>query len=158
MSFPLIRRDFWIKFIASGIGTGYAPIIPGTFGTLLGIAVFMSLSQFPRWLFFITLLGITAIGIWTSDKAEKLYQKKDPSYIVIDEVIGLLFTMLFLPFQVKYVLIAFIVFRIMDVIKPYPAKQWQELHGGIGIVIDDIVAGIYSGLIILFCVYIFGII
>ena len=114
----------------------------------------MSISHFSRSLFFITLLGITAIGIWSSDEAEKLYEKKDPSYVVIDEVIGLLFTMLFLPFQLKYVLIAFVVFRIMDIIKPYPARQWQELHGGIGIVIDDVVAGIYSGLLILLGSYI----
>ena len=126
MSFSVVRRDFWVKLIASGIGTGYAPIIPGTFGSLLGIVIFMSISHFSRSLFFITLLGITAIGIWSSDEAEKLYEKKDPSYVVIDEVIGLLFTMLFLPFQLKYVLIAFVVFRIMDIIKPYPARQWQE--------------------------------
>lgn len=114
----------------------------------------MAMIQFPRWLLFVTILGLIAIGIWVSDEAEKLFQKKDPSFVVIDEVIGILVTMLFLPFQVKYVLMAFISFRIMDILKPYPARKLEAIHGGMGIVIDDIIAGIYAGLAILLCIYI----
>ncbi len=147
-------RNFTIKFLATGAGTGYTPVVPGTFGTLMGVVIFMAMIQFPRWLLFVTILGLIAIGIWVSDEAEKLFQKKDPSFVVIDEVIGILVTMLFLPFQVKYVLMAFISFRIMDILKPYPARKLEAIHGGMGIVIDDIIAGIYAGLAILLCIYI----
>jgi phosphatidylglycerophosphatase A len=150
-------KHFLIKFFATGAGTGYAPIVPGTFGTLMGIVVFMVFMDLPRWVFLITVLGLTAIAIWVSELAEPLFHTKDPSYVVIDEVIGILMAMIFLPFHVKYVLIAFVVFRVMDIIKPYPAHKWQDLHGGLGIVIDDVVAGIYSGLLILFCISIFKI-
>ena len=77
---------------------------------------------------------------------EHIYQTKDPSFVVIDEISGYLITMIFLPFQVKYVLIAFFVFRIMDIIKPFPARRLELLKGGIGVMIDDIIAGVYAGL------------
>lgn len=146
-------RNFGIKFLATGAGTGYAPVVPGTFGSLMGVVIFLAMIDYPRWLLLVTILGLTAIGILVSDEAEKLFKKKDPSFIVIDEVTGLLVTMLFLPFQVKYVLMAFVIFRLTDIIKPYPAKQLENLHGGLGIMADDIVAGIYAGVIILLGIY-----
>ena len=153
----LLWHNFWIKFMATGAGTGYGPLVSGTYGSLVGVVMFMAMIGWPRWLFLITVMGLTALGIWVSDEAERLFEKKDPSYVVIDEIIGLLIAMLFLPFRVKYVLIAFFVFRVMDVIKPYPARQGQELHGGLGIVIDDVVAGIYTGIIVLILTFIFKI-
>jgi phosphatidylglycerophosphatase A len=152
-------KDFWIKCIASACGAGYAPIVPGTFGTLAAVPLYYLIAIYGnRWILGLAAIICLGIGIWVSDRAEILYGKKDPSQVVIDEVMGYLVAMLFLPFQVKYVLISFVVFRIMDIVKPWPARQIQVLHGGWGIMFDDLVAGIYSGLVILSGDYLYRII
>jgi phosphatidylglycerophosphatase A len=152
-------RDFWIKCIASACGAGYAPIVPGTFGTLAAVPLFYLIAIYGnRWILGLAAIVLFGIGVWVSTKAEILYGRKDPSKVVIDEVMGFLVAMLFLPFQVKYVLISFVVFRIMDIVKPWPAQQIQVLHGGWGIMLDDLFAGIYSGLVILLGNYLYRII
>ena len=124
------RRNFAIKFLATRHRSGLCAGCAGNLWNFTGSCDFYGNDQtYPRWLLSVTILGLTAIGIGVSDEAEKLFQKKDPSFVVIDEVIGLLVTMLFLPFQVKYVLMAFVSFRIMDIIKPYPARQLEKLRG-----------------------------
>ena len=78
------------------------------------------------------------------DKAETFYNEKDPQRVVIDEVMGYWTGLLFLPFSISYAIIAFLVFRVFDILKPYPAKRLEKLHGGLGIMIDDYIAGLYT--------------
>ncbi len=152
-------KQFWIKCIASSFGAGYAPIVPGTFGTVAAIPLFFLFGYWGnRWTLGGVTLAVFIIGVWASNYAESLYGRKDPSQVVIDEVLGYLVAMLFLPFQVKYVLISFVVFRLMDIVKPWPAYQIQEVRGGWGIMLDDLIAGIYSGLVILLGDYLYRII
>ena len=92
---------------------------------------------------------IIILGFAVSGKAERMFNKKDAKCIVIDEVAGMLLSLMFLPFDIKFVIIAFVLFRLLDILKPYPANRIQELKGSIGIMGDDIVAGLYTNLIML---------
>ena len=138
--------NYATKIIASGLGLGYSPVIPGTIGSLLGIAIFLLLKYFGLSLLVITVFTIVLffIGVIVSTKAEKLFNKKDPSVIVIDEIVGALLFLSFIPLNFWYVIFGFIIYRIYDIIKPYPAKQAENLHSGWGIMLDDIFAGIYT--------------
>jgi phosphatidylglycerophosphatase A len=91
---------------------------------------------------------ITILGFFLTTEAEGIFKKKDASCIVIDEVSGMLLSLLFLPYSIKIVIIAFFVFRILDTLKPYPAGLFQNLKGGAGIMSDDIVAGVYTNIIL----------
>ena len=136
------------RIIATGFGSGYAPVAPGTFGSLMAIPVIYLFWTSPRWVFLLATVALTLIGVWAASVAEKQFQKKDPSFVVIDEIVGMMVAMLFLPFQLKFVLISFLVFRVMDIIKPWPARKLEEVKGGWGIMLDDVFAGIYTGLCI----------
>ncbi|MDI6782527.1 MAG: phosphatidylglycerophosphatase A [bacterium] len=141
-------QNFVPKFIATGFYSGYSPLIPGTVGSAVAIVIYLGLYSLPPWQYFITLAGLTALAIWSSDIAEKLFGEKDCRKIVIDEIVGYLITMFLLPFVVKYIVIGFILFRFFDIIKPYPIRSVQKLSGGVGIVADDFLAGIYGNLLI----------
>jgi phosphatidylglycerophosphatase A len=133
--------------IATIFYVGYLPFIPGTFGSLAGLAIFLALNgnvAFQLTALFIILY----LGFLSSGKAEEILGKKDPGCVVIDEVAGMLITFLFIPLEIKTILIGFLVFRLMDTVKPFPAYGLQKKHGSIGIMGDDIVAGIYSNLVL----------
>lgn len=143
------------EFVATGFFTGYIPFMPGTFGTLLGVLIYVFLSPIAiAYYIAIPVLMITAIPI--ADYAEKhIFKEKDSSHIVIDEVVGYLIGMISFQFTmnaegVKYLVIGFILFRVFDIWKPYPIKHSQKLEGGLGIVIDDVLAGIYTNLFLQF--------
>jgi len=138
-------KEFLVKFIATGYGSGYAPIIPGTFGTLAAFPIFWAMTYLIFPVYIAVTVIISLIGIWAAGEAEKLFGVKDPHPVVIDEIAGLLTAMLFLPFQIKYLLIAFVIFRVFDVLKPWPCFQIQSLDGGWGIMLDDLIAGLYTG-------------
>jgi phosphatidylglycerophosphatase A len=126
---------------------GYLPIIPGTFASIVGIFLFYLIkdSIFIYTLF--TLLFIL-LGLLVTTEAEKIFNRKDARCIVIDEICGMLLALIFIPYDVKLVIIAFILFRVLDALKPYPAGKLQNLKGGIGIMSDDIVAGLYTNIIL----------
>jgi phosphatidylglycerophosphatase A len=101
------------------------------------------------------IIGLTVLGIYTATITEKEMKKKlgsdkgnDPGIIVIDEIIGMLIALLFIPKTTFFLITAFILFRIFDIAKPYPARTMEKLHGGWGIVLDDVVAGIYANIVI----------
>ncbi|MCX8057537.1 MAG: phosphatidylglycerophosphatase A [Ignavibacteria bacterium] len=135
-------------FFATGFLVGYFPFASGTVGSFLAILIYLFIPGFeePYIMIFFVLLFIV-IGIFTSDYAEKIYGF-DPPEVVIDEIVGMWFSLLFLPKTYLIASIGFILFRIFDIIKPFPAKQSQNLKGGIGIMLDDIIAGFYSLIII----------
>ena len=134
-----------IHFLALGFGSGLMPKAPGTFGTLAAIPVYIALSQLELWLF----IGITAVisllGILICDYTSKALGVHDHSGIVIDEIAGYLITMIAVPFNWKWMLIGFLLFRFFDILKPWPIS-WldKKVAGGFGIMIDDVLAGLFS--------------
>ncbi len=128
---------------------GYFPLFPGTVGTLVTIPLYILLAAWlPSILYLCTLVIIIFIGIWSANLAERHYANKDPKPVVIDEMSGFLLTMLFVDPNPMNISLGFFIFRIMDILKPPPARWLEELRGGIGIVADDLVAGFYSNLLL----------
>jgi len=140
-------KKFIIKILSTFFYLGYLPLIPGTFGSLAGIVLIYLINVYALNYVLLT-LGITAIGFLVCGHAEKAMQKKDPRYVVIDEVSGMLLSLLFIPYNIKLVIIAFILFRILDTFKPYPAGRLEKLKGSVGIMSDDLIAGAYTNLIL----------
>ena len=143
-----------IYIIATGLGTGYSPLAPGTAGSILALVIFWFFPlQAFTWI--VICILFLFIGIWTSNYIE-LERGKDPGLVVIDEVVGQWFALIFLPHTIKIFLVSFFIFRTLDIIKPFPAGRSQKLFGGIGIMIDDIIAGIYTNLIIQIYLLLYG--
>ncbi|MGB9663908.1 MAG: phosphatidylglycerophosphatase A [Ignavibacteria bacterium] len=133
---------------ATGFFIGYFPIASGTAGSFLAILIYLFVPNFYEpYILIIFILLFLVIGIYTSDFAEKVYGF-DPPEVVIDEIVGMWFTMLFVPKTFLLAAIGFILFRVFDIIKPFPAKQSQEFKGGLGIMLDDLVAGFYALIIL----------
>jgi len=139
---------------ATGFGVGYSPIAPGTLGTLIAVPVFYFLSTMPSPLYEITLVGFFFLSVWISEKAEIFFGKKDDPRIVIDEMMGFLITMLWVPKTALIIIIGFFLFRFFDIVKPPPIRLIERTKGGFGVVWDDVVAGVY-GNIVLQCVGLF---
>jgi phosphatidylglycerophosphatase A len=136
---------FIVKLISSFFFVGYLPLVPGTFGSLAGLAIFFFVKGSTFDLIFVTFI-VTVLGFLASQEAEKVFNKKDDRRIVIDEVSGMLISLLFLPPDPAIILFAFFIFRALDTLKPYPANGLQKLKGGLGVMSDDIVAGIYTNI------------
>lgn len=133
--------------VATGLGSGYAPVAPGTFGSIPGLAIAWILSRTggaPALAAGTALVAL--VGIWAADRAEKIFGGKDPGRVVIDEIAGQMLTMLFVPFTGPLAAAGFFLFRAADVIKPFPARRLESLDGGSGIMADDLVAGLYANL------------
>lgn len=139
--------SFLIKLVCTVGFLGYLPAAPGTWGSLAGLAVAIASRNDPVTLGFALAVSL-ALGFAFSGRAEKVFGRKDSSHIVIDEVAGMLITLLFIPYDLKLVLIGFLMFRIFDTVKPFPANKLQELKGSTGVMIDDIIAGIYANLVL----------
>ncbi|OQY29353.1 MAG: hypothetical protein B6244_03820 [Candidatus Cloacimonetes bacterium 4572_55] len=146
-------REIIIKALATGFGTGYSPFAPGTAGTILAFLLFPFLT-FNHLLdsasipFLLITAGSFFIGVWVSTKAE-IYYGHDGSQIVIDEIVGYMISIAWLPhLNWSIALIAFFLFRIFDIFKPEPADKAQELPKGWGIMTDDLVAGIYCNILL----------
>ncbi|MCU0650841.1 MAG: phosphatidylglycerophosphatase A [Candidatus Omnitrophica bacterium] len=137
-----------VKLATTFFGTGFLPLVPGTWGSMAGIAVFFILPAGGLWRPAV-FAGIAAIGFILCGFAEDVFKKKDPKYVVIDEVAGMMLSLLWLPFyDVKAVFLAFVLFRALDTIKPFPARWIQDRHGSLGIMGDDIAAAVYANLIL----------
>ena len=134
-------------FIATAGYCGYFPIAPGTVGSAAGLVVYALVwwTQSP-----IVEVGLIAVlfaaGVWAGTTAERYFGGIDPGPIVIDEVVGMLITLAFIPAGLSAALAGFVLFRIFDVIKPYPAGRFEQLHGGLGVMADDAMAAVYANL------------
>ena len=127
---------------------GYAPLAPGTCGSAAGVALFYLVRATGSTAVEIgVVLAILALGVWSATAAETHFGGIDPGPVVIDEVAGMLITMLLLPLNGLGVFVAFLVFRVLDVIKPWPAARFEHLPGGIGVMADDTMAAIYGNLL-----------
>jgi phosphatidylglycerophosphatase A len=142
-------------FIATGLGLGYLPKAPGTFGSLLGIALALaasfSLSFLP--LLIALILVVAVAGVWAAGRAAVHFGKKDPQIVVVDEVAGQLITFLAIagvsgPVHWKYLVAGFLLFRLFDIWKPFPIRRAESLPGGLGIMADDWLAGIYAAVLL----------
>jgi len=145
-----------IKLLATGFGAGLAPVAPGTTGTLVGVLIcliFPSLHWLPRLLIVIFLL---VLAVYIAGRAEQVYGKKDDQRIVIDEIAGFQVAMLPVAITGLHLLVGFVLFRIFDIWKPFPLRNFQQCAGGWGVVVDDIGAGVYAGAVMLMLVF-FGV-
>lgn len=135
-------------FIATCGYLGYVPLAPGTFGSAAGLAVFYAVrSTGSVSVELATIVVLFAIGIWSASAAERELGGIDPGPVVLDEVVGMLITLALLPVNGTGVIVGFLIFRVLDVLKPWPAARFERLHGGLGVMADDGMAAIYGNLI-----------
>lgn len=142
-----------VLFLAFGFGSGLIKKMPGTMGTVAAIPLYLLFIQANIWLYSVLTIIVTVIGIRICDDAAILLGEHDFGGIVWDEIAGFLITMWLVPFSWLAVLQGFILFRIFDIFKPWPIK-WvdKHVHGGFGIMLDDVLAGILAALVLLFIV------
>lgn len=133
-----------ILALSTWFGTGLLPIAPGTFGTLAAIPLILCLNELGMWYSAFTLIIVVGVAIWTAGRSQALLGRDDPREVVIDEVAGFLLTTFLLPPSWLALGLGFILFRFFDILKPYPVRQSEKLRGGFGIVIDDLLAGVYA--------------
>jgi phosphatidylglycerophosphatase A len=127
---------------------GYAPFAPGTFGSAAGLAVFYAVrSTGSTTVEIVAIVLLFAVGIWSGTVAEHHFGGVDPAPIVLDEVVGMLITLCLLPVNLLGAFVGFVVFRILDVIKPFPSARFEKLPGGLGVMADDGMAAIYGNLV-----------
>ena len=135
--------------IATCAGIGRVPFAPGTFGSIPGILLAVALHRLGNvWIETAVIAVVFAVGVWAATEAERAFALIDPGPVVIDEVLGMLVTLAFIPAGWSAALTGFVVFRIFDVIKPWPANRLEKLHGGFGIMADDAMAGVYANLVL----------
>ena len=135
----------FVIVMSTWFGTGLSPIAPGTMGTLGAIPFYLALAQLPLWLYIVTLTAFSVFACWVSGHGERIFGEQDPGKIVIDEVAGYLVAMTAVPCSWKTVLAGFVLFRFFDISKIPPARYFdRRMKNGYGVVLDDIVAGIYS--------------
>ena len=130
--------------LATGFGSGYSPFAPGTAGSAVGLFFVWGMSFLGLTGQVVATLVITGLSMLAADIVAKSVGLKDPGLIVADEIAGMMVTMIAVPITLKSALIGFVLFRVMDVVKPPPARQFERLKGGVGIVADDLMAGIYA--------------
>jgi len=133
--------------LGTGLGSGYTPWAPGTAGSFCALIIFYLIPLAdPYWLILIAILF--AAGVWSSTRIERDLDIKDPPQVVIDEWLGQWLTLLFLPRSSLILLLGFLIFRIMDILKPFPAGKSQAIKGGWGIMLDDVIAAVYTNITI----------
>jgi phosphatidylglycerophosphatase A len=145
----MTQKQLFHKIIATGFGSGYCPVAPGTMGAVLAVSIWWGLSFcFPLPLLAsitgVLILVFTVLGIWSTNVLEPVWGK-DPSRIVVDEMVGVWIPLLAVnDGNLYYALFAFAAFRLFDIFKPLGIRKMEALKGGWGVMMDDIVAGIYS--------------
>ena len=145
--------DKHILFFATGAYTGKAGFAPGTFGTLVGIPLYFILSFLNAdglWPYYcLCLTAFVIFAIWIAEKTVAILKTDDPGCVVIDEIAGFLVTITGLDFNLKTVILAFVIFRFFDILKPFPVKYLEDtLPGGAGVVADDVAAGIMAAIVL----------
>lgn len=164
------KRSFidHIALALTTFGVGYLPLAPGTWGSMVGVAIYVGIEwletslltsfsasgvapvEIGAWMHaanVVLFLALCLAGVWASDRATVLFNDKDPSQAVVDEVMGQLLVFLFIPFTLSWglILAGFLLFRLFDIWKPYPIDSLQSLPAGIGVCADDLLAGVYGG-------------
>lgn len=134
-----------IIFIATGCYSGYLPKAPGTWGSLVGLLLFFLLHGLSLPVYLAVTAGLFVVGSFAAGEMEKILDNRDPGVVVIDEIVGMLIAMIAVPATPLAMVLGFVLFRIFDIAKPFPVNFFdQRFHGGLGIMLDDVIAGIYS--------------
>ena len=142
-------RDKLVVVLATGCYAGYVPKAPGTAGSLVAIPLCYLVSRLDTAQAIVFVLLFIGLAVWVSGETEKLFDEKDCSLIVIDEIAGMAVTLLLVPWTVTSVVFGFLLFRIMDIVKPFPIRKLElRLRGGWGVVGDDVLAGIYAHVVL----------
>jgi len=139
--------------VATVFGVGYAPVAPGTFGSAAGLVLWWILPA-AALVQAIAIGALFVVGSWSGNVAERYYGRTDPGQVVIDEVMGMLITLFLNPVGWRGAIAAFFLFRLFDVIKPYPANRLERLHGGVGVMADDGMAAVYANLALRAALYV----
>ena len=135
--------------LATAAGLGYLPVAPGTWGSLPGVALAWALGGVGQGLALVAALAaVVLLGTWAAGQAARHVGREDPGIVVVDEVAGQMMTLLFLPPSPRVLLAGFLLFRVLDILKPFPARSLERLPGGPGIMADDLAAGIYGNLLL----------
>jgi len=150
-----LKINFFEKFIGSGFYTGYFPIASGTVGSLAAIVIYLIPGFEQLFIIIPATLVFMAYGIFVGTKFENQYGK-DPSECTVDEVVGTWISLIALPKTLWIILATFFLWRILDIIKPPPARNLERLKGGLGIMIDDVISGLYTLIIMHLVVYLLG--
>lgn len=139
-----------VIFFSTGFYTGYFPIAPATFSTLtVGIPLYLLISGLSMYWYALFTGALFLPAVRLADRAEEIFQKKDCSFIVIDEIVGFLITMFMVPFTWGFLALGFILFRLFDIVKPPPANIFNTRRkGGLDVVMDDVIAGIYANVML----------
>lgn len=134
-----------IIFIATGCYSGYLPKAPGTWGSLVGLLLFFLLHGLGLPVYLAVTAGLFVVGSFAAGEMEKILDNRDPGVVVIDEIVGMLIAMIAVPATPLAMVLGFVLFRVFDIAKPFPVNFFdQRFHGGLGIMLDDVIAGIYS--------------
>lgn len=139
--------------VATAGGAGRVPIAPGTAGSAVGLAIYLLTRDLPPVWQIGLCLAVSAIGIWASEVAVRHFASKDPGPVVIDEVAGQWLTCLLIPLSATGAVVGFVIFRIFDIIKPWPANRLEALPGGWGVMADDLMAAVYGHLTLRLAVF-----
>jgi phosphatidylglycerophosphatase A len=142
-------REDAVMFLATGFYIGNIPVAPGTFGSLIGLPICFALAGISLVPAVLCTLLFISFAVYIADAAEKLLKRSDPGCIVIDEIAGMMVTLIGLPFNPITVVIGFIIFRILDILKPFPIRNLdRRIPGGLGVVADDVAAGLFANLML----------
>lgn len=161
MAIKSLPSSIWtnpLLFIATGFGLGSLPYAPGTWGTLAAIPIYLLLHDIPLWLYGIFLAVSFTVGVFVCDYCQKVFEVPDHPGIVWDEMVGYWLTMFAVPYTWTWLIAGFILFRLFDIWKPWPIKLCESKikHGGLSIMLDDIVAAIYAAIILQLIIFIVG--
>lgn len=138
---------FLVKIFASGLFSGYFPIASGTVGSAVGLAIYFLPGFEGPYIIMPACFAVFLLGVRASDLMEVFYGH-DPAEVTIDEVLGMWLSLFLLPKSLLVAATAFLVFRVMDIVKPFPAKHFDRSSGGFGIMMDDVVAGFYANIVV----------
>jgi phosphatidylglycerophosphatase A len=169
-------KDYLALAVAT-CGVGYLPLAPGTWGSLLAVGAYLVVrigvlghpADTPQSVDtsgflageIVVIVIVTIAGIWAASRTERVLKVKDPGKVVVDEVAGQFIALLPVPLTrigawPVFVIMAFLLFRFFDIVKPYPARKLESLHGGLGIMLDDVVAGVYAAVVVALAVVVSG--
>lgn len=140
--------DRFFMFIATGAYSGYLPKAPGTWGSAAGVILWLALCRLPLTTYLAVVAGLFLLGTAAAGAAEKIVDRGDPGLVVIDEIVGQLIALTAVPLKPVPIFTAFVLFRVFDILKPFPVGWFdRHIHGGLGIMMDDVIAGLYALLI-----------
>jgi phosphatidylglycerophosphatase A len=142
--------------IATVGGAGFVPIAPGTVGSAVGIGIYLATMHWPALWQVVLVVVVSLVGIAAADRAATALGRKDPGQVVVDEVAGQLLTLLLTGVDIWGALAGFMLFRVFDVAKPWPVRRFERLPGGVGIMADDLMAGVYGNLVLLIALRLLG--